>query len=185
MRLRPRDFVLVVAAALGGVVLATQPDKPVESADPWDSLRYFEGHWTGQGEGRWGTSTIDRTYEFFLNDSYLHARNRSVYPPQEKNAKGEEHEDWSFFSRDKSRDTFIMREFNNEAITNTYVLEAGPDGDTALVFTTENVENFMPGWRARLKYRIVDRDEFVEIFELAPPDKDFTTFVTNRLNRVR
>ncbi len=65
------------------------------------------------------------------------------------------------------------------------MLDARSDGDPALVFTTEHVENFMPGWRSRLTYRIIDHDEFVEIFELAPPDKDFTTFVTNRLNRVR
>jgi hypothetical protein len=52
------------------------------------------------------------------------------------------------------------------------------------VFTTEHIENFIPGWRARETYRILGPDEFEEVFALAAPEGEFQPFVTNRLKRV-
>jgi hypothetical protein len=44
-----------------------------------------------------------RTYEFVLGSRFVHERNVSTYPPQEKNKSGEVHEHWSFLSYDRAR----------------------------------------------------------------------------------
>ena len=38
-------------------------------------------------------------------------KTRSVFEPTEKNPKGEIHEDFGVFSYDRTRKTFVMREF--------------------------------------------------------------------------
>jgi hypothetical protein len=52
-----------------------------------------------------------------------------------------------------------------------------------LVFVTEQIENIPAGWRARETYRIVSADEFVEVFELAEPGKDFELYSEGRYRR--
>ena len=49
------------------------------------------------------------------------------------------------------------------------------DGKT-IVFTTEGIENIPAGYRARETYKIIGADEFVEVFELAEPGKDFELY---------
>lgn len=41
-----------------------------------------------------GTSQVEREYEFVLTGTFLFVKNKSTYAPQEKNPKGEVHEDW-------------------------------------------------------------------------------------------
>jgi len=52
-----------------------------------------------------------------------------------------------------------------------------------MVFTTESIENIPAGFRARETYRILGPDEFVEVFEIAEPGKDFETYSENRYRR--
>ena len=153
--------------------------------DAWKQLEYFVGSWEGTGDGNSGTSTVERHYEFILGGKYLHGRTTSVFPPQEKNPKGETHEDWEFFSFDKSRKIPVIRQFNVEGFVNRYALEEiSADGKT-MVFTTEHVENGPPGLRARTTYKIVSDDKFTEVFELAFPGADFKPCVTSQLERKR
>ncbi len=51
------------------------------------------------------------------------------------------------------------------------------------MFTTEDIENLPPGWRARETYTIISEDEFEEVFELAKPGEDFEVCVHNRMKR--
>jgi hypothetical protein len=53
----------------------------------------------------------------------------------------------------------------------------------ALVFLTESIENIPAGWRGRESYRILNSDEFVEVFELAAPGKEFEVYSENRFKR--
>ncbi|MCQ3936779.1 MAG: hypothetical protein DPW18_06990 [Chloroflexi bacterium] len=146
---------------------------------------FFIGVWRGIGEGVPGRSQVERTYEFVLDNRFVFARNKSVYAPQEKNPGGEIHEDWSLVSYDGARTTCIMRQFHVEGFVNQYVLdERSADGRT-IRFVTESIENIPPGWRARETYQIVNADEFIEIFELAEPGKEFEKYSENRFHRVR
>jgi hypothetical protein len=36
-----------------------------------------------------------------------------------------------------------------------------------IAFTSENIEKLPVGWRARETYKLIDAEEFIEIFELA------------------
>ncbi len=62
-------------------------------------------------------------------------------------------------------------------------LELQAANDKTLVFVTESIENISAGWRARESYRILNNDEFVEVFELAGPGKEFEVYAENRFKR--
>jgi hypothetical protein len=151
--------------------------------DVWEPLRFFLGKWEGTGEGKPGVSKMLREYQLVLNGKFLQVQNQSIYDPQPKNPKGEIHEDWGMISYDKSRKQFVFRQFHVEGFVNQYVLtDLSPDGKI-IVFTSEAIENIPAGWRARETYKIVNSDEFIEIFELAAPGKDFEVYSESRHRR--
>jgi hypothetical protein len=148
------------------------------------ALEPFVGRWQGTSEGQPGEGTVEREYSRILNSRFVHARNRSVYPPQARNPKGEQHEDLGIFSVDAARKRIIFRQFHVEGFVNEYVQEPSPDART-LVFVTESIENIPTGWRARETYTLVSQDEFEEVFELAAPGKPFELYSRTRLKRVK
>jgi hypothetical protein len=151
----------------------------------WAPLNFLVGSWQGAGEGQAGTSQVERSYHFILNGKFLQATNISTYLPQERNPKGEVHEDWGIFSYDTVRKTFVFRQFHIEGFVNQYILEdLAPDGGV-LAFVTESIENIPTGWRAREIYKVLNPDEFTETFELAAPDKGFEIYSENHFKRVR
>jgi len=150
--------------------------------DPWGVLRFLLGRWTGEGSGQSGTGQGERTYAFAVRDRFLFVKNLALYPPQERNPKGETHEDWGLFSWDQARRTIVLREFHGEGFVNQYTLrESGP----RLVFVTEAIENIPAGWRARLALTPQGPDAFLEEFDLAAPGKDFEPYVRHRWTRAR
>lgn len=170
-----------------GASLAADDAKPAAPAEtsPWEVMRYFAGSWTGMGTGQPGESTVEREYRFILGDRFLEAVNRSTYKPQEKNPKGEVHEDRGLFSWDRGRRRLVLRQFHLEGFVNQYVADSVAAGAERLVFTSEAIENIPAGFRARETYRILGPDEFVERFELAEPDKEFTLYSETVLRRVK
>jgi len=151
--------------------------------DTWEPFRYFVGSWEGTSKGQPGVSKTQREYKFVLNGKFLHVQNRSVYDPQPKNPKGEVHEDWGLLSFDKGRKQFVLRQFHVEGFVNQYVQSTSDTDSKSLVFVTEQIENIPAGWRARETYRIVSADEFVEVFELAEPGKNFELYSEGRYRR--
>lgn len=149
--------------------------------DAWEPLRFFVGAWEGTGEGKPGKSKTEREYRFVLNNKFLEVRNRSVYDPQPKNPKGEVHDDWGMISFDRGRKQFVLRQFHVEGFVNQFVMTS--TDDKTIVFTSESIENIPAGWRARETYKLLSADEFIEIFELAEPGKDFETYSVNRYRR--
>jgi hypothetical protein len=170
-------LLLVLLAPL--VASAQKPQSP----DPFIDLRFFVGAWEGTSRGQPGEGRVERQYEFALGGKYLKVTNRSSYQPQEKNPKGELHEDLGMMSYDKARSRVVLRQFHVEGFVNQYVLEPAATGAKRFVFTTEGIENIPAGWRARETYTIVGPDEFLEVFELASPGGDFETYSEARLRR--
>ena len=154
-----------------------------QTEDVWAPMRFLLGTWDSTSAGQPGNGTGIREYRLVLGDRFIEVRNRTTYPPQEKNPKGEVHEDVGYISFDGTRKLFVLRQFHVEGFVNTYV--AAPSGSGALVFTSEAIENIPAGWRARETYRIVSADERIEVFELAEPGKDFSTYSEARLRRRR
>ena len=161
-------------------VLASQDSA---TSDPSDQLRFLVGSWSGTGDGNSGTSTLERSYEFILNDQFLLVRNKAVFPPQTKNPKGEIHEDLGVISYDKRRKTFILREFYSEGYVNQFVLDEISADGKKLVFTTEAVENGPPMMRARTTWEITGERSLNETFELAFDGQTFKPCVTCKLKR--
>ncbi len=116
-----------------------------------------------------------------MENQYLEVRNKSIYPAQPKNPKGEVHEDWSMISYDRSRKAFVLRQFHSEGFVNQYVSEAVRDG--TLRFNSEAIENIRAGYRARETYTAITPDRFVERFELAEPGKEFEIYSETRFRR--
>ena len=152
---------------------------------PWDSLKFFVGNWQGTFEGQPGQGKGERHYEFVLRDKFLELRNKSVYPPQEKNPKGEVHEDLGIYSYDDQRKKFVLRQFHVEGFVNEYVQQETPADGTTQIFVTDRIENIPEGWRARETYRIIGQDEYTEVFELAPPQKEFELYSKSHWKRVK
>lgn len=149
----------------------------------WTPFNFLIGSWHGTGSGQPGTSQVERTYQFILNNKFLQVQNKSTYPPQEKNPQGEVHEDLGIISHDSARKVFVFRQFHVEGFVNEYILEnPTPDG-TTLVFVTERIENIPTGWRAKETYTVLNPDEFTEVFELAAPGKDFEIYSKSHFKR--
>ena len=156
-----------------------------KAPDRWAPFRVFLGRWEGTSQGKPGNGTVHREYRLVLSDRFIEVRNEATYPPQEKNPKGEVHEDIGYLSLDRARKVYVLRQFHPEGFVNTYAAPAASTSPGPIVFATEAIENIPPGWRARETYRFEGPDEFVEVFELAEPGKEFTTYSETRLRRVR
>lgn len=150
----------------------------------WLPLRFLIGSWEGQGVGQPGMGEYERTYRLVLNKRFIEVKNKSVYPSSEKKPKGEVHEDWGFFSYDKGRRTFVLRQFHVEGFVNQYKLDSISTDGRTIVFTSEAIENIPRGWRARETYDILDSNRVRETFELAEPNKEFELYTRVELNRV-
>lgn len=176
-----RQFFLIcsLVAAVAIPVGAQQAAEP----DPWAAVRFMAGKWQGTASGQAGDGTVSRQYEFILNNKFLHEKNTSTYPPQEKNKKGEVHDHISFMSYDKARKLLVLRQFHPESFVNQFALNKEASTLTKLVFDSENFENFSNKWKARETYDLIGPDEFVETFELAPPDKPYQVYSQNQFKR--
>ncbi len=151
------------------------PKSPANPTDTWAPLRFLVGSWEGTSSGRPGSGTVRREYRLVLRDRFIEGRTTSTYPPQDKNLKGEVHEDIAYFSYDRSSKAFKMRQFHVEGFVTTYA--ATPSGSSEIVFNSESLENIPAGWRARETWRITGPDSLVEVFELAEAGKDFTVYL--------
>ena len=166
------------------MIRARKRDQQGPATSPLGPLEPFLGRWEGISEGQPGKGTVEREYTSVLNSRFVRLTNRNVYPPQDRNPKGEKHEDIGIFSFDRARKRIVFRQFHVEGFVNQYVQEEGAPG-AALIFVTEAIENIPSGWRARETYTFYGPDEFEEVFELAPVGKPFELYSRARLKRVK
>jgi hypothetical protein len=171
-----------------GLVVLSVPiplrGQQTKSSVPWEPLSYFEGRWHGTSDGEPGHGEGQREYQFVLRGRFLELKNKTTYPPQQKNPKGETHEDIGFFSYDSQRKRFVLRQFHVEGFVNQYVEQERAPGAMRVVFVSERIENLPLGWRARETYTFVNRDEYDEVFELAAPQKEFAVYSQSHWKRV-
>lgn len=174
--------VLIITFGASGLP-AQSPQAPGNAPDTWAPLRFLLGAWEGTSTGQPGNGSVRREYRLAIRDRFIEVRNTSTYPPQEKNPKGEVHEDVGYISYDRASQTFRFRQFHVEGFVTTYV--GGTGSPRAIVFNSETLENLPSGWRARETYQVIDDDSLVERFELAEPGKGFVVYSESRLSRRR
>ena len=170
-------LVILVILASGPSALAEPTE---EEPDPWAPLRLLVGSWQGAINGKLGTGTGQRRYQFILGGKYLEMRHSSVRLPQEKSPKGDQHEELGVFSFDSERREIVFRSFMIEGVVNRFVCETEAQ---KMLCVTEAVESG-PGIRARLTLEISNRYRFVERYEIAWPGKDLELYFTNQWTRV-
>jgi hypothetical protein len=173
---------LIVAALPHGLVRAHPQSS--SSTDSLAPVARLIGKWSGTSEGQPGNGQVEREYLRVLGDRFIQVRNRSTYPPQEKNPKGEIHEDIGFLSFDSVRKRIVFRQFHTEGFVNQYLMEPNPT-QSRLIFTSEAIENIPAGFRARETYVFTGADQLEEIFEIAESGKDFEVYSRSRLTRAR
>lgn len=179
-----KTFLSIVA---GGTIIATviavAAGEPTATSDPWKPMRPLLGKWEGDVKGEPGSGKADREYSFILNNRFIQVANRSTYPPQEKNPKGETHQDIGFVSYDKAAKKLMLRQFHTEGFVNQFALDNVAEDGRTVVFVSTAIENISPGWRARETYRIINDNEFIETFALAEPNKEFETYSKTHFRR--
>lgn len=174
-----RAAVLALALAVIPGTRAVEEPGP----DPWLAVRFLIGQWAGTSSGQPGAGTVSRSYEFALNNRYIHERNISRYPAQANNPKGEVHEHWSMLSYDRIRKRLVLRQFHTEGFVNQYALNPSESTASRLVFESEALENLSAEWRAREIYERIGEDEFTETFQIAEPGQALETYSQSRFRR--
>jgi hypothetical protein len=177
-----RRLSILFVSAFVGIHAGAQESVP--KTDRFAPLRFLVGTWRGDQAGKPGQGSVERTYQFILNDRFLQETNTSTYPPQENNKTGEIHHHMSVISYDAARQAFVFRQFHTEGFVNTYVQEPGTNART-IVFVSEAIENIPAGWRARETYTMLNENEFTERFDLAEPGREFELYSEAHLKRVR
>jgi hypothetical protein len=142
----------------------------------WMPFKSFIGVWKGYGVSESGKGKYERSYQWIYNGTFIEIHNKSTYAPTSNFPKGEVHEDLGYFSYDKARKTFVLRQFHIEGFVNQYVLDSISSDNRIITFKTEAIENIPKGWQAKERYRILNDNEIEETFELAEPGKDFTVY---------
>ncbi len=181
--MRRRTLTVTLCVALTVSVGPTAPSQE-KIPDVWKPFQFFVGKWEGAGEGKPGISQGTQEFAFVLGGRYLQVRNEAIFDPQEKNPKGEKHEDWGFFSYDQLRKAYVFRQFHVEGFVNQYVCPA-PSGDgLTFVFLSEAIENLPPGFKAKLTYRILDDNSFEQTFDVAAPGQEMECYSKGIMTRV-
>ncbi|MCU4157702.1 hypothetical protein J1N10_17135, partial [Carboxylicivirga sp. A043] len=122
----------------------------IAQENKFKQLEFLLGNWHGTGSGFGNNnSVIESSFNLVMDNNYIEVSNESKFEPSEKNPEGEHHIDKGFISFDKTRSTIVFRQFNIEGYFNQYVLVDSLSNETTLVFSTEYIENFVPGGKAR------------------------------------
>ncbi|MGD2295839.1 MAG: hypothetical protein PVF22_08380 [Candidatus Aminicenantes bacterium] len=171
---------IILLFVLIPVLLMAQVEK---KQDVWEPMKFLLGEWEGQGDGKSGISEVWKEWHFVLNGQFLQMKTKAVFKPQEKNPKGEIHEDLGYFSYDGARQQIVFRQFHVEGFIIQYVLENVSDDGRTLTFMAEKIENGPPGLQAKIVYKIMDANTVEERFELAFPGREFNCFNTNVIKR--
>ena len=178
---RPRVF---AAAALLLIAIGRPAAQDTAPPGGLDRLNPLIGRWEGTTDGQPGTGTVSREYAFALNSRFIRVVNRSEYPPQPKNPKGEVHLDEGFFGFDRARKRVVFRQFHVERFVIQYV-EDTESTAARIVFASEAIENVPAGYRARETYVMHGPDDMEEVFELAAAGKPFEVYSRTRLKRTK
>jgi hypothetical protein len=158
---------------------------PQKEVDVWVPFGYFVGSWQGQGEGRNGVSKGKLSFQPILRGKFLQTKNETRFDPQEKNPKGELHEDLGVFSYDQARACYVYRQFHVEGFVNQYICKKILDDGKTFIFVSERLENLPPEFKARLTYKILNPNEFQMTFDLAMPGADYQCASSGVMKRAR
>ena len=87
--------------------------------NPFEKFEFLLGSWSGNGVGFGNEkSIIHSEFKSIMNGIYIEIINDSKFTPTDKNPIGEHHIDKGIISFDKTRELYILRQFNIEGYVN-------------------------------------------------------------------
>ncbi len=170
---------LLLAVVIPCIILA----QTGQGEDMWAPLRILVGSWEGTGGTGSATSQVTAEYRFVLGGTYMELRHKATFPPQEGRPEGEIHEDFGIISYDRSRETFVFRQFHGEGFVNRYTLDSLSADGSFLLFNAEEIENAPSGTRAQLILEMTGENALRTSFNVAFPGRELQCYSRNILER--
>lgn len=161
---------LAIIASLGA-------QAPAPAADPFASIRFLVGEWTGEGDGKPGAAIGGASYRFELDGKVLVRRNVADVAAAHGRPASRHEDLMTVFEEGGLLKAFYL---DNEGHVIRYLVTARPEG---VAFTSEPA----PGPRFRLTY-LKKSDSLVTLrFEIAPPGKPeaFSTYIEAVTHKVK
>jgi hypothetical protein len=140
------------------------------AAEDWGPVRFLIGRWKGEGSGQPGQGTGAFSFAPDLIGTVLVRKNFAEYP----SANGKpafRHEDLMIVYRDEASKALRATYFDSEGHVIPYRVEAIGEG---VVFVSDGATGIT---RYRLTYTGAGPDQIRLKFEIAPPGKDFATYI--------
>ena len=159
------------------LVVATLLCSVTASAQDWRPFEFLVGHWTGEGTtADKGSGTGAFSFTPDLQDKILLRRNFAEYP--KANGKpAYRHDDLMIIYHDGASQDLRAIYFDNEEHIIRYAIQ--PSGNN-VVFLSQGPQDAP---RFRLTYTSEGSDRLKLKFEIAPPVKDFATYIEASAHR--
>jgi hypothetical protein len=143
---------------------------PAWPAEDWGPVNFLIGNWKGEGTGSPGQGSGGFSFAPDLMETVLVRKNYAEYPPA--NGKpGFRHEDLMVVYRDETTKQLRATYFDSEGHVIQYGVKPANQG---VVFVSEGPSS---ATRYRLTYTKDGADRLKLKFDIAPPGKDFATYI--------
>jgi len=139
-------------------------------AEDWGPAQFLIGHWTGEGGGQPGQGSGAFSFEPELQGKILARKSFAEYPAS-GGKSASRHDDLTIIYHDEASGQLRATYFDSEGHVIRYSLQPAPGG---VVFSSEGAADTT---RFRLTYTGVGPGLLKLKFEIAPPGKEFATYL--------
>ncbi len=147
------------------------------TATDWGPVQFLIGRWTGEGGGSPGNGSGEFTLEVDLQGKILLRKNFADYPA----AAGRpafRHDDLMVVYREEGSADLKATYWDSEGHVIAYKVQPAAEGGVTFLSDAPPA-----GMRYRLTYLPAGKDKVKIRFEIAPPGKDFSTYLEAMAHR--
>lgn len=180
-------IVLIAGCVLTCCLAGGQETEEKVQSDVWKNafspFAFFVGDWEGESSGPAGKGKAGCQIQLDLKGKIVTIASQAEFPKTE-DSPGEKRGDFGVVSLNKADNSVTLRQFHSEGFFNRYTLSVD-DGGKKLVFTSNLIENFQPGWMARLTLTRTGDHSFDDALELKQPEGQWFRIAGSSYRRVR